>query len=52
MATIKQIRELCAKVAESEGAEFEAAILELAQALELYAQDQQKSGNKSAKAAN
>lgn len=44
MLVVERIRELCLRVTEAEGQEFEIALLELANALELYDLTQNKDG--------
>jgi hypothetical protein len=46
MPTVEEIRELCRRVAEAKDQEFEAALLELANALDQYALSQKTNGKK------
>ena len=48
MPTAQRIRELCLQVTEAHGPEFETALLELANALELYDQAQDWNGHNGA----
>jgi len=48
MPTSERIRELCIRATESQGPEFEAVLLELANALELYDQAQDRNGHNGA----
>ena len=50
MPTSERIRELCIRATESQGPEFEAVLLELANALELYDQAKEEDGDKTARA--
>jgi hypothetical protein len=50
MLTVERIREMCARVVTAEGDAFEAAIVELAKAVDLFEPGKEKNGDKSADA--